>query len=163
MLSSPVYAESHPRLPVPHPRRASISFCFSQPSNLSTCKDANNVQAPSEFPHPNPLLSRQQTAPANPLAATPTDHPASVANKRLTKNVTPLDATLTKNKGWGVSIFFRPSHQIPVTALFSITYKLPIFYPLCFEIHPCNGGCTPLPAFLPHAFPHLQSLYHSTP
>jgi hypothetical protein len=24
--------------------------------------------------------------------------------------------------------------------VFSVTYKLPIFYPLCFDIHPCNGG-----------------------
>jgi hypothetical protein len=28
-------------------------------------------------------------------------------------------------------------------SFFSTTYKLPIFYPLSFHIHPCNGGCTP--------------------
>jgi hypothetical protein len=40
------------------------------------------------------------------------------------------------------------SHQIPAAPLFSFTYKLPIFYPLCFDIHPCNGGGgTPLPTF----------------
>ena len=41
--------------------------------------------------------------------------------------------------------FHAPSHQIPAASLFSFTYKLPIFYPLCFDIHTCNGGCTPLP------------------
>ena len=41
----------------------------------------------------------------------------------------------------------RPWHQTSDTPLFSVTYKLPIFYPLCFQIHPCNGGCTPLPVF----------------
>src|SRR5580704_6376575 len=101
MLSSPVYAESHPRPPVSHPRRASISFCFSQTSNLSTCKHANNVQAFSESSPHSPLLSCQQTAPVNPLAATPTEPPATVADKRLTENLTPLNATLTKNRGEG--------------------------------------------------------------
>jgi hypothetical protein len=37
-----------------------------------------------------------------------------------------------------------PVHQIFSAPLFSYDYKLPIFYPLCFDIHPCNGGCTPL-------------------
>src|SRR6266849_7233230 len=31
------------------------------------------------------------------------DLPASVANKRLTAKLSPLDATLTKNRGWGYS------------------------------------------------------------
>ena len=44
--------------------------------------------------------------------------------------------------------FPASSHQIPAPPLFSFTYKLPIFYLLCFDIHPCNGGgCTPLPVF----------------
>jgi hypothetical protein len=30
-------------------------------------------------------------------------------------------------------------HQISVSSVFSFTYKLPIFYLLCFDIHPCNG------------------------
>jgi len=34
-----------------------------------------------------------------PLAATLMDLPASVANKRLTTWLTPLDATLTENRG----------------------------------------------------------------
>jgi len=49
--------------------------------------------------HPRPLLSRQHRAAVSPLAATLMDFPASFANKSLTVNLTPLDATLTKNKG----------------------------------------------------------------
>jgi hypothetical protein len=36
---------------------------------------------------------------------------ASVANKRLTPNITPLDATLTKNTGRGVSTLNVPTVQ----------------------------------------------------
>jgi hypothetical protein len=39
----------------------------------------------------------------SPLAATPMDLPASVANKRLTIRLNPLDATLTKYRGRGQS------------------------------------------------------------
>src|ERR1700693_4894019 len=47
------------------------------------------------------LPSRQQFACVSPLAATLMDSLASVANKRLTASLTPLDATLTKNRGVG--------------------------------------------------------------
>jgi len=40
--------------------------------------------------------------PLSPLAATLVDLPASVANKRLTARLNPLDATLTKNTGVGL-------------------------------------------------------------
>jgi hypothetical protein len=53
----------------------------------------------SKSSHPVPLLSRQQPALLNPLAATLMNLPASAANKRLTAGLTPLDATLTKNRG----------------------------------------------------------------
>jgi hypothetical protein len=55
--------------------------------------------APPKPSHPTQLLSRQQYAPVSPLASTLMDFPASVANKRLTPNLTPLDATATKNRG----------------------------------------------------------------
>ena len=45
--------------------------------------------------HPSQLPFRQQSAPVSPLAAT------SVANKRLTTELSSLDATLTKNRGVG--------------------------------------------------------------
>jgi hypothetical protein len=54
------------------------------------------------------LLSRQQHASASPLAATLTGLPASVANKRLTVGLSPLDAAFTKNTGRG-SDYGHPS------------------------------------------------------
>ncbi len=56
---------------------------------------------PSKSSHPKPLLSRQHFAPISTLAATLMDIPASVANKRLTAWLSPLYATLTKNRGEG--------------------------------------------------------------
>jgi hypothetical protein len=39
------------------------------------------------------------------------------------------------------------SHPTPIPAkivpFFSCTYVQPILQPLCFQIHACNGGCTP--------------------
>src|SRR6266478_8741111 len=58
--------------------------------------------SPPNLSHLLALLSRQQGALVSPLAATLMDPPASVAYKRLTAELTPLDATLTKNRGWGV-------------------------------------------------------------
>src|SRR6267142_2753695 len=57
--------------------------------------------SPPNLSHPLALLSRQQCAPVSPLAATLMDLLASVAYKRLTAGLTPLNATLTKNKGVG--------------------------------------------------------------
>jgi predicted Ser/Thr protein kinase len=45
------------------------------------------------YSHPTAL------PPINRLAATLTDLLASIANKRLTAKLSPLDATLTKNRG----------------------------------------------------------------
>jgi hypothetical protein len=38
------------------------------------------------------------------------------------------------------SLQAAPFHQNYLRPFASTTYKLPIFYPLCFDIHPCNGG-----------------------
>src|SRR5882762_5364863 len=57
--------------------------------------------APPKSFHPRPLLSRQHFIPLNPLAATLMDLPASVADNRLTARLSPLAATLTKNRGGG--------------------------------------------------------------
>jgi hypothetical protein len=150
MLSSPVYAEFHPRRAISHSHAFFNSFFFFQAFNHSTDQHRKHIQTPSEACHTRPLPYRQHRAPISPLPATLTNPPASVANKRLTENLTPLDATLTKNRGEGCTLSFTPFHQIPAAPVFSSTYKLPIFYPLCFDIHPCNGGgCTPLPFFKP--------------
>ena len=79
MLSSPVYAESHPRPPVSHPRLASPCFSHSRRLDVRTFRGSDDLAC----------------------------------------------------------------HQIPSAPVFSSTYKLPIFYPLCFDIHPCNGGGVP--------------------
>jgi len=59
------------------------------------------ILTPSRSSHPTQLLSRQQSAPISPLAATLMDLPASVANKRFIRLLSPLAATLTKNTGVG--------------------------------------------------------------
>src|SRR6266481_3744971 len=53
---------------------------------------------------PTQLLFRQHFVRVSPLAATLMDLIASVANKRLTAELNPLDATLTRNMGGGVVI-----------------------------------------------------------
>jgi|SRR5712692_4805533 len=59
-------------------------------------------------------------APVTPLAATLTDIPASVANKGLTSELSPLDATLTKNRG------VPPSSQMPFSLrLAALNYPPP--------------------------------------
>jgi hypothetical protein len=112
MLSFPVYPEPHSRSFASHPRLTSAPLCFSQPSNLPTCKCAfcipNAAAGRSWFQHTRNLSIPHRcpfaTAyPISPLAATLTDLPASVANKRLTVILTPLNATLTKNRGEGCS------------------------------------------------------------
>src|SRR5712664_3350792 len=46
---------------------------------------------------------------------------------------------------WTPATPIRPATPI-LPACFSYSYVLPIFYPLCFDIHACNGGgCTPPP------------------
>jgi len=54
---------------------------------------------PLESLHPKALLSRQPPPPISPLAATLMNLLASAANKRLTVELSPLDATLTKYRG----------------------------------------------------------------
>ncbi len=56
---------------------------------------------PSKSSHPTQLLYRQSFVRVSPLDATLMVSPASVANKRLTAWLSPLDATLTKKTGGG--------------------------------------------------------------
>ena len=60
------------------------------------------LQTPPKSSHPTQLLSRQHFVRVSPLAATLMNSLASVANKRVTAWLSPLDATLTKNRGRGV-------------------------------------------------------------
>jgi hypothetical protein len=65
--------------------------CSALPSPLGT--SVSSTFRPASLPDCNHIC------PPSPLAATLLDLPASVANKRLTIFLTPLDATLTKNEG----------------------------------------------------------------
>jgi len=96
------------------------------------------------------------------LDATFMDLPASVASKGLTAELNPLDATFTKNRGWGAPPF---DVLTPIPA--NVSNGFPI-YPLCFHTLAAltgsmaleqlfsnqpvthsfrrDGGCTPLPS-----------------
>src|SRR6266436_9668982 len=56
---------------------------------------------PSESSGLNWLLSYTLSTPVTPLDSTLTEFSVSVANKRLTESLNPLNATLTKNMGGG--------------------------------------------------------------
>ena len=119
MLSFPVYRERHPRSAISHPRLTSFPFCFSQPSNLQTFQRANDRSSNTLeiFPsHTFPLLTTAH--PVSPLAATLMELPASAANKGLTEILTPLDATLTKNRGVGPSLTFQRSNVQQSVSIF---------------------------------------------
>src|SRR6266849_9480948 len=64
---------------------------------------------PPKSTHPSRLLSRLGRALVSPLAGTLMDLPASVANKRLTGELTSLDATLTQKVG-GLSLTRIPNN-----------------------------------------------------
>ena len=91
----------------------------------------------SEFFHRTQLPSRQQSTAVNPLAATLMDFPASVANRRLTPGLSPLDATLTKKQGgWGVLLLtsslcfptFKRAFNRPLFSIASTLFHFP--YPV---------------------------------
>ena len=65
------------------------------------------LQTPSKSSDLRQLLSSQQSAPISPLSATLMDPPASVARKRLAAGLSPLSATLKKNRGGGGPAFRR--------------------------------------------------------
>src|SRR5260370_26107334 len=67
---------------------------------------------PSKSSHVTQVLSRPHTAPISPLAATLMDLPVNVANKRLTVQLTPLDAILTKDIGGGGHILQAKSFSL---------------------------------------------------
>src|SRR6266567_7331213 len=80
---------------------------------------------PLESPHPKALLSRQPPPPISPLAATLMNLLASAANKRLTVELSPLDATLTKYRG----DILRPKAflLLQLFALFNSSQRFSVF------------------------------------
>src|SRR6266571_2905213 len=85
------------------------------------------LPTPTSSSHLSPLLSRQQLPPLTPLAATLMDCPASVANKRLTAELSPLAATLTKNRGVGA----HPLRNQPLATRCSRMDSSPFFSHSC--------------------------------
>jgi len=122
------------------------------------------ILTPSRSSHPTQLLSRQHSAPISPLTATLMDLPASVANKRLTRLLSPLAATLTKNTGWGpppcdVSAF-NPSSSLHLSFHALTNCPFHKFFVLTF-MHRMGGvGGAPLS---PSLAPSFQSLNSASP
>jgi hypothetical protein len=108
---------------------------------------------PSKSSGPPQLPSCKQIAPLTPLAATLMDFPASVANKRLMTRLSPLAATLTRNRGAALPGFDIPTFR----RSFNLSPFLSCFYTLfCATGHlqllwnqfvansfHREGGCTP--------------------
>jgi hypothetical protein len=159
MLSSPVYAELNPR-------HASSVF-----SALSVSSALSPVLIPSlqrfNGPAPERHSSALESSPYQSVTLSPTKRPPKSFSSntygpphKCCKQKTygkpnsficntykkPGGAASTarsEHLGEGCTLSFTPFHQIPAAPVFSYTYKLPIFYPLCFDIHPCNGGGVP--------------------
>src|SRR6266481_4685783 len=70
----------------------SDDFCSVPFRHVTRVADARTIRSPSSPRSEKPVTP-------TPLAATLMEFPVSVANKRLTADLTPLDATLTKNRG----------------------------------------------------------------
>ena len=167
MLSSPVYAKLQPRHAPSVPSALSLSSALDpvlsaafndltdqHPNALSASRTLlrDDIQTPPKSCLNRALLHRQHRAPLSPLPATHTSHPVSVANKRLTETITPLDATLTKNRGKGAPylslrstksqppLCFHPLTNCP----FSIPFVLPARRGGTF-IHAMGGSVPPPP------------------
>jgi len=144
MLSSPVYAEPHPR----HAPSVSSAFSVSSaldpvlsaafngltdqhPNALSASRTLlrDDIQTPPKSCLNRALLHRQHRAPLSPLPATHTSHPVSVANKRLTEKITPLDATLTKNRGRGAPSLSLRSTKFQPPLCFHLLTNCPFSIP----------------------------------
>src|SRR5882724_10692389 len=87
---------------------------------------------------PTQLLFRQQSTPGSPLAATLMDFSAGVANKRLAALLSPLDSTLTKNRGWGV--LWLTTHPVRIRILSERSESKDL------SSHPTKGVCPERPS-----------------
>ena len=118
------------------------------------------ILTPSRSSHPTQLPSRQQSAPISPLAATLMDLPTSAANKRLTRLLSPSDATLTKNRGWGAPRGTPSSASVKIAALSFHALTNCLFHKsfLLTFMHRMGGvGGAPLSSSLASNFQSLNS------
>jgi hypothetical protein len=112
VLSFLVYPEPHPRQPVIPSQTLEI------------------------FP-PRTVTYFATAHPVSPLSATLMELRASVANKRLTENITPLDATLTKN--WGEGAIFQLSNAGSASRMLLRDVQICSSHPRC-----SRGTCNDL-------------------
>ncbi len=151
-----LFADSHPLTPV-------TSDFYK---NAGGRGHSRRFLSPKAFP-----CHTSGNSPVSPLAATLMDLPASVGNKRLTAGLSPLDATLTKNRGvhpssqralslrafpavrtfkrFDVQTFQRVSQPSPfLSIIYALSYTTGDTYPLFFQslAHSFHrdGGCTSL-------------------
>src|SRR5712664_2078124 len=88
----------------PQPRRSPNSFLGPIPAPCPLLPNSLKSSCPI------PLLSSRWIAPVSLLKSTLVNSLASVENKGLIETLTPLESTLTKNRGGGVII----ANQVPV-------------------------------------------------
>src|SRR5713101_9883060 len=110
-----------------------------------------------------PLSDSLPTVALSPLAATLMDLPASVANKRLTPQLNPLDATLTKNMGEGPVIVNQISDvsrrgDVWTFRRGDVPFPALLFCSLWAGLDPClDLACNPKePHAVPSPEPHPQ-------
>src|SRR6266852_7299349 len=139
-----LFADPHPLNPVPSIFYKNIGgrgVMFLRCSDVATCErpDLNLLQCAVAAKHRVlPVFSRNRQQ-SSPLAATLMDYVVSVDSKWFTENLSPLDATLTKNTG-GEATFsstfgrsdlrrstFRQSH-CSQTPLVPQSPKVPSFF-----------------------------------
>src|SRR6266478_1866248 len=171
-----LFADSHPLTPV-------TSDFYK---NAGGRGHSRRFLSPKAFP-----CHTSENSPVSPLAATLMHPPASVANKRLTVGLSPLDATLTKNRGvhpssqralslrafpavrtfkrFDVQTFQRVSQPSPfLSIIYALSYTTGDTYPLFFQslAHSFHrdGGCTPLfPLWnSPPAYPPVSLLHYTS-
>jgi len=142
MLSSPVYVDSHRRKCTLAPAANSSPHTFLATPHPLT-------------PYPSHSYENHRGAP---LRFFLTLHSLfSLFDQRVFRNSFPINRFHTLSQKCRMpgdrtrqflKYYFNSRPPIPFPAvgqtesphLFSMSYELPIFYPLCFDIHPCNGG-----------------------
>jgi hypothetical protein len=117
----------------------------AHPERATRAEGSLLAVSPSKSSHPNELFRRQHVVRVSPLSATLMNLLASVANKRLTGKLNPLDATLTKNtRGEGRIHAPSPTSKRPLYFLALTNCKFHNSFVLTF-IQICPGGVPPSP------------------
>ena len=113
----------------PHPLSSVLSYRFRNMAGEGHSRSTSVHYVVTSLPH---LLASSSLSP---VAATLMDLRASVANKRLTAGLSPLDATLTKNRGvphFKPNIFLSPSasrrSDLQTSGCSSVSQNHPVYF-----------------------------------